>query len=275
MFGLLPESEHAEIELAVAQFPEIKAAVEALQLDKEKFVKLYALTPPPEIKDRLLDILRQEDTSAGNDLLPEELRTPPVAAQETSRMSIAGTSSSNDRVWKYLAAAIIALFLGSVILNFFFFNKSTDYKSRYKSLVATQEKLNAEKEQRLLASHQETQKELDMLKDPAFLWIKMKGAGKHDGNVVTICWNPDTQMLFLMAQLMPVAPAGKQFQLWAIRNRKLVNAGVFESGADVSQKIQKMKPLAEADAFAVTLENKGGNTVPSMDQLFMSAKVAK
>nr|WP_246496458.1 anti-sigma factor [Chitinophaga varians] len=234
------------------------------------------MAPPAGIKDRLLDIIREEETPAGNVLLPEELRAPSAApARATPVKRINGHKPSTEKIWKYIAAAIIALFLGSVILNFFFFSRSTDYKSRYQSLVAAKEKLDAQKESQSLTAHTELQKELDMLKDPAFKWIKLEGFGANAGQIVTVCWNPVSHAVFLMAQALPMPPAGKQYQLWAIRNKKLVDAGVFHGGAQMAQKIQSMKPAEAAEGFAITLENEGGSALPTMDQLQLSAKVQK
>lgn len=276
VFGLLPEAEHSEVETIAAQYPQVKAAVQELQLDRERFVQLYAMAPPAGIKDRLLDIIRVEETPEGNALLPEELRAPAAApSRETPVKRINGQKSSTEKIWKYIAAAIIILFLGSVILNFFFFSRSTDYKSRYQSLVAAKEKLDAQKESQSLTAHQELQKELDMLKDPAFKWIKLEGFGANAGQIVTVCWNPLSHAVFLIAQALPMPPAGKQYQLWAIRNKKLLDAGVFQGGAQVAQKIQSMKPAEAAEGFAITLENEGGSTQPTMDQLQLSAKVQK
>ncbi|MFX1707788.1 anti-sigma factor [Chitinophaga sp. CC14] len=288
---MLPEAEQGEVETAVSQYPDVKAAVDSLQHDKERFVQLYAIAPPHGIKERLVEIIRQENTQEGNDLLPDELRAPiptPLngkqkkqtqqPARETPVKQLPVAKKSNDRIWKYLTAAIVVLLLGSVFMNFFFFRKSTDYKSRYQSLIATKEKLEADKEQQALTSLKETPgnvvTDVDPLNNPDFKWTKIPGGGKYAGNLVSVGWNAKTQAVYLQAQLMPVPPAGKQFQLWAIVNKKLVDAGVFLTGADASQLLQQMKAVVVAQGFAITLEKKGGSPDPSMDQVCMSAKLA-
>lgn len=290
VFGMLPETEQNEVETVVLQYPDIKAAVDSLQLDKERFVQLYAVPPPAGIKERLTEIIRQENTQEGNDRLPEELRaslsatTPAkkngkqVIAKETPVKKLPAAKQSSDRIWKYATAAIVILLLGSVIMNFFFFQKSTDYKSRYKSLIATKEKLEADKEHQALTSLKETNplpKDPDPLTNPDFKWTRMQGGGEFAGKSISVGWNARTQAVYLQAQLMPLPPSGKQFQLWAIVNKKLVDVGVFDTGANVSQQLQQMKAIAVAQGFAVTLERKGGSPEPSMDQVCMSAKIAK
>lgn len=290
VFGMLPEAEQGEVETAVSQYPDVKAAVDSLQHDKERFVQLYAIAPPNSIRDRLMEIVHQENTQEGNDLLPDELRAPVPASLngkkkdrqlprngETPVKQLLVAQPSKDRIWKYLTAAIVALLLGSIFMNFFFFRKSTDYKSRYQSLIATKEKLEADKEQQSLTRLKEAPvaAEADPLSNPDFKWTKIPGGGKYAGNLVAVGWNEKTQAVYLQAQLMPLPPAGKQFQLWAIVNKKLVDAGVFITGGEVSQQLQQMKAVAVAQGFAITLEKKGGSPEPSMDQVCMSAKLAK
>ncbi|WP_143307912.1 anti-sigma factor [Chitinophaga vietnamensis] len=274
VFGLLPEEENGEVESIALHYPEVQAAVNALQHDKERFVKLYSTTPPTAIKDRLMDIIRYESTAEGNGKLPEELRiadtvpaapvmlkTTPAATNGHSKpINHIKKNAGTDRVWKYLAAAFIALLIGSVIMNFFFFQKSTDYKSRYQSLIAAREKLSEEQKEQADHSHSTSLHEeediLTLEKDTSFIHVNMKGSGPFAGHAVNVSWNPHTHVVYLIAKLLPVPPPGKQFQLWAIVNKKMIDAGIFESGAAVSGKIQLMKAVDVADAFAVTLEKK-------------------
>lgn len=228
VFGMLPETEQNEVETVVLQYPDVKAAVNSLQLDKERFVQLYAVPPPAGIKERLTEIIRQENTQEGNSLLPEELRTPLSATttgkkngkqvttpKETPVKQLpAAAKPSADRIWKYATAAIVILLLGSVIMNFFFFQKSTDYKSRYKSLIATKEKLEADKEHQALTSLKETTpvpKDPDPLSNPDFKWTTIQGGGEFAGKSLSVGWNARTQAVYLQAQLMPLAPLVNSF----------------------------------------------------------------
>lgn len=283
VFGMLPEAERSEVEAIVGQYPDVKAAVNSLQLDKERFVQLYAVSPPSAIKDKLTEIIRQENTLEGNEKLPEDLRIPSQQAAGEKKKTVKEAiikqlpvaGKKDDRKWKVMTAAIVILLIGSVLLNFFFFQKSTDYKSRYKSLIATKEKLEAEKQREALTSaHSPAAPAIDPLSDPAFKWTTIQGAGLFKGKTVAVGWNAGTQAVYLQARLMPPPPVGKQFQLWAIINKKLVDEGVFETGAEAAQVLQQMKPLAAAQGFAVTLEKAGGSPKPSMDQVCMSAKIA-
>ena len=51
----------------------------------------------------------------------------------------------------------------------------------------------------------------------------------------------------------------------AFKDGKPIDAGVF----DINGKLQRMNNIEGADAFAVTLEPKGGSVGPTMDQLYL------
>jgi anti-sigma-K factor RskA len=69
---------------------------------------------------------------------------------------------------------------------------------------------------------------------------------------------------------LPVPPADKQYQLWALKNGKPIDAGVFEMDTEMH-----MMPvtIADADAFAITLEKKGGSPAPTLSQLYVMGKI--
>jgi len=65
---------------------------------------------------------------------------------------------------------------------------------------------------------------------------------------------------------MPIAPKGKQYQLWAMVDGQPVNAGVFPLDVKVDG-TSKMLDIPKAQAFAITLEDEGGKDVPTLSEL--------
>ena len=77
-----------------------------------------------------------------------------------------------------------------------------------------------------------------------------------------------------MVNNLPQAAPEKQYQLWAIVDGKPVDAGMVEESADASGKLLlKMHNIPEAQAFAITLEKKGGSPTPTMEAMFVVGKV--
>jgi anti-sigma-K factor RskA len=61
---------------------------------------------------------------------------------------------------------------------------------------------------------------------------------------------------------MPELPSDAQYQLWALIDGKPADLGVFNTPKD--KVFLKMKNTQKADAFAITIEKKGGSVSPTL-----------
>jgi anti-sigma-K factor RskA len=266
--GLLSEPESREVLNAIQQYPEVRAAADAVQLDMEQYIQLWSQKPPAGIRRQVMDRLHKEDVE-------EPVATEPAMVTETYEDTFSnntGLGLSQLQIWQYAAAAAIVLLLGSAIMNIVSYSKSGSYKEQFSTLQSEQASLIAEKDA-LKEQLEYAHKEMGILKDPSFKWTRMLGVGKHAGAIASIGWNPQSKETFILAQALPEPPADKQYQLWAIVNGRPVDAGVFELGSK-AHSIQKLKAVDNAQVFAVTLEKKGGSPSPSLDQMFVAGKVA-
>lgn len=266
--GLLSETESREVLSAIQQYPEVKAAADAVQVDMERYIQLWAAKPPAGIKRQVMERLHKDEGD-------EPVAAEPASFEESSEDTFSentGLRLSQLQIWQYSAAAAIALLLCSLIMNIVSYSSSSSYKQQVSSLQAEQESLTAERDA-LKEQLGFAQKEMGVIKDPSFKWTRMLGVGKHTGVVATICWNPQSKETFILAQALPEPPADKQYQLWAIVNGKPIDAGIFELG-NKAHSVQKVKAVDNAQVFAVTLEKKGGSPSPTLDQMFVAGKVA-
>lgn len=271
--GLLSESESREVLGAIQQYPEVKALADAVQVDMERYIQLWAAKPPAGIKRQIMERLHKNEAEDPVSAEPETITT--ASDEDTfseNTGSGLGLNLSQLQIWQYSAAAAIVLLLGSVVMNIVSYGNSNSYQQQLSSLQAEQASLLAEKDA-LKEQLDFTQKENGVMKDPSFKWIRMPGVGKHTGIVATICWNPQSKETFILAQALPEPPADKQYQLWAIVNGKPIDAGVFELGSK-AHTVQKVKAVDNAQVFAVTLEKKGGSPSPTLEQMFVAGKVA-
>lgn len=266
--GLLSEAESREVLGAMQQYPEVKAAADAMQVDMERYIQLWATKPPAGIKRQIMERLHK--TEADEPVVAESETITETSEDAFSENT--GLNLSQLQIWQYSAAAAIVLLLGSIVMNIVSYSNSGSYQQQISSLQAEQSSLIAEKEalkEQLDFAH----KEMGVMKDPSFKWTRMPGVGKHTGVVATVCWNPQSKETFILAQALPEPPADKQYQLWAIVNGKPIDAGVFELGSKANS-VQKVKAVDNAQVFAVTLEKKGGSPSPTLDQMFVAGKVA-
>ncbi|SHM12698.1 Anti-sigma-K factor rskA [Chitinophaga jiangningensis] len=279
VYGLLPEDEVAEVEAIALQYPEVKEIVEDLQFQKEEFVKCYAVTPPPEIKARLMLIIRNESTPEGELILPQELRlNNPVPQSPASTPVVKMTPTAakkKERRWKFIAAAAIIVFAISVGVNFFFATDTNDYKARYEKLIAAQKQITDDKEleSNQTASLQESEEDKKLIKDPNVIWVKASGYNTHPDGAVTIGWNTVSHEVYLINWRLPIPPEGKQYHLRTITGGKPADAGILTITPASNGKIQHLKPSTAPQTLVVTLEPTGSTGAPGQAEIYQVAEL--
>ena len=110
---------------------------------------------------------------------------------------------------------------------------------------------------------------MSAMADPATAKIVMNGTPDHPGMAATVYWNKSTESIYLHVDNMPATPADGQYQLWAIGKNGPVDAGVF----DPQTGMIRMKNAVDAQAFAVTLEKRGGSPTPTLSNMYVIGKV--
>lgn len=262
--GIAAEQDVQELEAAMIQFPEVAAEVDASRQGMEYYVNVQAQNPPIAVKDNLLFLFRaeKEQQEAFPQQTISENHSPVVNMEQRSSGSRLAT------------AAMIALLIGSVVMNFIFFNRYTaykDYKDKYQTLLAAQTTLLSQNDT-YKTKMVEMEQSMDIMKNPAVMKVKMPGTTPFPHAMATVYWNPQSNEVFLSVNELPSPASDKQYQLWAIVDGKPVDIGVFDVD-HANTNLHKMKSVANAQMFAVTLEKKGGSPVPTMDQMYVAGKV--
>ncbi|MBL7698445.1 MAG: anti-sigma factor [Chitinophagaceae bacterium] len=261
VLGLADEAERAEYERMAAIHPEIREAQNAFELSLEAAALQNTIVPPVHIKSKLLSAIDMDEQQPGTPVQPgykEPVRPhAKVVKRDFTRL---------------IAAAAVILLLMSTALNFYFFSRYREYNEKYVALIQQQTEL-ATHNQILQTRLLEYERAVEMMKDPNMYVVKMPAApnSPDSTSATTVYWDTRTKDVYLAVNRLPEPAAGQQYQLWAIVDGKPVDAGVFEmrEGAGMS----KMKNIPKAEAFAVTLEKKGGSAVPSLDKLYVMGRI--
>ncbi|PUZ30345.1 hypothetical protein DCM91_02395 [Chitinophaga costaii] len=269
---MLSSQEASEVEATMAQFPEVRAQVEACRLDMESYIGLQAITPPPSIKASILARLSAEEEEAANG--PSTDPAAPAPAFHMAHGLMGGNKPLRhvvDAKWRLVAVIFIVLLIGSLAFNYVYLNNYSNLKGKYDALLLAQARLTKDNES-YQTKLQQYSDELALMRDPNFQPIRMLGLKGHEGNIATIYWNAKSQDVYLLSQNLPQPAADKQYQLWAIVAGKPVSAGVF-TVSNMAKGLQKMKSMVGMQAFEVTLEQAGGAAAPTLSQLFVMGKV--
>lgn len=169
-------------------------------------------------------------------------------------------------LYKFLAIAASLALLTSIVLNVFFYTEWQKSDARIASI---------EEENRTLAYEFEKfrtnyRSSSTLLHDSTTLRVSLKERPNFPGSFATVYWNQGQEKILLHSGSLPEAPEGFQYQLWALVGGQPINAGVFDS----SIQLQTMKSLpVVADAFAVTLEPRGGSVNPTMEKMYVLGEV--
>ena len=246
VLGLASAEERAEFERMCAAHSEVRAARDAFEQLLEKQLLSQAVAPPSNLKSKVIaDIEIENDKRQGKKVV--SMKQAPVVQSGWLR---------------YVAAAAVILLVGSTILNFYFFTEYKKYISKYDELVASQTQM-ATLNQALQTKVQQYESMLNIFQDTSMSIVKMLPAapdGPAIGGHTTVYWNNNSKDVYLVVNNLPKPAADKQYQLWAIVDGKPVDAGVF----DIQNGPVKMKNIPNAQAFAITLEPKGGSASPTL-----------
>jgi hypothetical protein len=234
--GLTSAAETAEVVQWAQQYPEVAAEIEAIQSGLEGYARAHAIAPRPSVKEKIFESINDK-------------KAAPVVQLKTADNASAKNYSISP-VWKYAAAAGIILLIGSVISNIVFYNK---YKTTDTELASIQTELQQQK-----ALAESMHNDMGVMTNKNAMPVSLMPMPDVPDAAARIYWMQNTKEVYIDPSNLPQAPAGKQYQFWAIVDGKPVNGGIITT--EVNGKIvhvQKMKSFGSAQAFAVSLEDAG------------------
>ncbi len=240
----LPPTERREVAHLAEQYPEVKKEILAIENALYLYSTQRAVPPPPSLETSILEKI---------DNLPPDNGVP----------------TSTRTSW--LTPALSALLVGALAWSGWMFFQNNDKEQELTELntkLETQEKKCATIE----SDNKMLEEQMRNIRTASNHLIRMKGTDKAPDAIATVYWNPDFQKTYLDVNNMPVPPSDKQYQLWAIVDGKPVDMGVFDM--DVSSDLLIEVPHVEnVQAFAVTLEPKGGSVGPTLTEMYVIGEV--
>ncbi len=109
------------------------------------------------------------------------------------------------------------------------------------------------------------EKDMAMLvQNPNVKVAAMKGLESSPASFATVYWDTTSKDVYLLVNNLPKPANDKQYQLWALFDGQPIDVGMIEMDSFTAQKklLLQMKNVKGAQAFAITLEKKGGNPTP-------------
>jgi len=248
VLGLASPEERAEFEAMCSAYPEIRKARDDFERSLENYFisSASSIKPAPGIKEKIFSQINAESSATQKQDSPAKVY--PLQPVKTGW-------------WRTLAVAAVLLLLFSTIMNYYFFTQYRKFSNKYEELASSQIQM-ASANQVLQTKLQDYESAMNMMKDPAMAIIKMNSVptSPSPNSLATVYWDTRNKDVYLLANNLPATVTEKQYQLWAIVDGKPVDAGVVDIKEGLS--FVKMKNIPRAQAFAITLEKKGGSSVP-------------
>lgn len=259
VLGLASSEERDEFERMCAAHAEVRAAREAFEIQLEEHALKNAVRPPAQVRSKLFAEIEIEQQKKGIANTSINKPAPVLSIQPW---------------WRYVAAASIILLLTSTALNFYFFSQFKSTERLYNDVLARNQEM-AQSLKATEARYSQYEEAFRKMNDPAMILVRMQGSlvatSPDSSSLATVFWDSKSKDVYLQIKKMPLPSSDLQYKLWAIVDGVPVDAGVFD--LDTDKPLVVMKNIPRAQAFAVTLEKKGGSSSPK-GQMYVLGKVS-
>lgn len=239
VLGLASQEERSEFEQLCAQYPELVAVRTEFELALEKQALENAIAPPSHLRDTIMLNIHQ-DIPAGKS------KVITMQTSDTPRKS---------GMLRFVAAASVILLLGAAYFAYDFYSKNKKLNDSIKNLQATiKEKEEFE----------------EMSSRPTVNVVSLQPTTEAKASA-DIYWDSTKADVYMVVKNLPKLPNDKQYQLWSIINGangelQPSSMGLFDVG-EGQKVILKMDKVTKADAFAITIEERGNKGGPTLKQL--------
>jgi anti-sigma-K factor RskA len=234
----------------------------------------YVLNLLPLEDARAIDSLRLQFPEIQSEILRIEktLESIPVQNVDIPKSNLESILSKLDMPNHYshsksmlpygIAASIIIGILALGNVYFYLKNKTTEetLADLKKSTSITTQIIT-----KLQTDITEKESQLNIAFDTAYKKVVLRSTTKESSNAATVFWNKNSGAVYANIENLPKTDTDKQYQLWALKDGKPIDLGVMGD----SPNLQQQNTIAKADAFAITIENRGGSPTPTMDQLIL------
>ena len=241
VMGLASESERAEFERLCAQYPELVAARRKFEESIEAKVIGQALPTPPEVKVKIFEAIGKSTYAMDNSKLPTRERP-----------------AKGLGMLRFVAAAAVILLIGMAWLYF-------QAKQQNQDLARENDGLKVARDTAQNILNRIVQEQKQAIGDPNTTVVNMVGTKAAPKSSANVYWDSASSSVYLVVKNMPQLPNDQQYQLWALIDGKPNDLGVFDAGND--RLILKMKNTKKAQAFAITIEKRGGSPSPTLEKM--------
>ncbi|MBD3748239.1 MAG: anti-sigma factor [Sphingobacteriales bacterium] len=264
VLGDLSMQEMAEVEQMAQLHPEIKAELAEIEKAMNNIANSLTVKPDLKVKAGFFNSISFSDE--------EEVGAAKAESNEGAKVIMMNSRKLN--FYKFSLAACLALLLVSILA---IINLNNNLKASKQQIAELQNsnqnfanKVNY-LDQRVSSSEQA----LNVLSNPDYKMVKLNGTPNSPNSKLVIAFNAKEKkvILDLHNMDMPTNDEAHQYQLWALVDGKPVDLGLFDASDSKNAFVKDMKSIGVAQAFAVTLEPRGGSVNPTLDKMMVMGAI--
>jgi anti-sigma-K factor RskA len=235
--GTLSEKENEEVYAAIQENPEVLAEIVSIE---KAIVKLTAAAAKKDTTPLFANIEKE------------------ITAKETKVIAITKT------YWLQYTGWAATLLIGSTLIW------SISQNNKLKEQVASEKQQLEQQIENGANSLAEAEKLITIFRDKDIISVALTGQKVSPNSYAKVYWDKKTKSIYLDAQGLPAPPKGKVYQVWSLKMSPLTptSLGTIATFTADTNKIFKIKNANQSEAFGITLEDEGGSTFPTLEQLY-------
>ena len=260
--GLVSESEAREVEQNVQRHPELKAELDKIEAALLTYAQSKAMPMPEGLRDQILQSINS-------------LENQPNAHSDNKITNPAPTPSKGTNWAAILLGTLLLATLGSLFWQY------TQHEATQDDLALANlqnETLNNQMVNLQLECDQKDerinrlQEQIAILKNPAYRPISLQGTDKAPDAEAIVYYNVAENRTYFDIGNLPAPPSDRDYQLWAIVDGQPTDMGPIDLSTATGRLIE-VPHIRNPQAFAMTLETKGGNPTPNLNELYVIGNV--
>lgn len=267
--GQVTDQERQEVQCLSKIYPEIKAELEELELGMEAFAMSHSMAPPPELKSAVMDAIDALPTEEEQENKVVHFTAPESEHEEHLDLEPREVAVGMQKgAWGAIAAIAVILFA----VNIYNQIQLANQRNQIEHLAETTKRYEREVDE-LDRAYALKDEQLATIRDASTSKIGLGNTPNYADAAAAIFWNKDEGTVIIDGARLPELSDQEQYQLWALIDGQPVSLGLLPQGAQRNV-LQQMKNTGQADAFAITIEPKGGRTVPTLEKMVVYGETA-
>ena len=264
VLGDLNETEQQEVLAMAKKYPEIQQEINAIEDAMFAIDQVAAVKPSLGTKNKIFDTLDSENKKQISSTNEKRNLQKEVRLEEA-------VSSTNP--WKTFAVAASVVAIVSATTAIYYANQYFDVEERFE-IALQQNAILAEEIQTNQVKLKELDTGMEKFISGNFEKIPMKGEDfpMQQDALVDVFWDKESKEVLISVNQLAALNEENDYQLWAIGENGPIGIGLVHPGKRVD--LQTMDIVSGAQAFAITIEPKGGSESPTLEKLVVLGKVS-